>query len=58
MPRTRRILSGKAANPWAEIVKHGFILLVLSSAFFPLYMMLNISTKDNRMEGAYHCYQP
>lgn len=49
MARAKRIFSGKAANPWAEILKHAFIVLVLSSAFFPLYMMLNISTKDNRM---------
>ncbi len=47
--RRKKIVSGKAVNPWAEMLKHLFILLVLSSAFFPLYMMLNISTKNNRM---------
>jgi ABC-type glycerol-3-phosphate transport system permease component len=31
----------------AEILKHGFVLLVLLAAFFPLYMMFNISTKTN-----------
>jgi ABC-type glycerol-3-phosphate transport system permease component len=31
----------------AEILKHGFVLLVLMAAFFPLYMMFNISTKTN-----------
>jgi len=49
MARVKRITSGKATNPLAELGKHVFVLLVLSSAFFPLYMMLNISTKDNRM---------
>ena len=49
MARAKRITSGKAASPWAEVLKHGFILLVLSTAFFPLYMMFNISTKNNRM---------
>ncbi len=44
-----KLTTGKAANPWAELLKHAFILLVLSAAFFPLYMMLSISTKDNRM---------
>jgi len=47
--KAKKLTSGKAANAWAEIAKHVFILLVLSSAFFPLYMMLSISTKDNRM---------
>jgi len=31
----------------AEAVKHLLILLVLLAAFFPLYVMLNISLKDN-----------
>jgi ABC-type glycerol-3-phosphate transport system permease component len=31
-----------------EVIKHAFVLAVLSSAFFPLYMTLNISTKTNR----------
>lgn len=44
----KKTISGRARNPWAEILKHGFILLVLSSAFFPLYMMANISTKTNK----------
>ena len=30
-----------------EWAKHAFVLLILASAFFPLYMMLSISTKDN-----------
>lgn len=30
-----------------EVVKHVLILFVLASAFFPLYMMFNISTKTN-----------
>ncbi len=32
----------------SEVFKHGFVLLVLLSAFFPLYMMLNVSTKTNK----------
>jgi ABC-type glycerol-3-phosphate transport system permease component len=31
-----------------ELGKHLFILMVLAAAFFPLYMMLNISLKTNR----------
>jgi len=43
-----RTTSGRGARPTAEVVKHLFVLLVLSATFFPLYMMLNISTKTNR----------
>ena len=32
----------------AEAVKHGFVLSMLVFAFFPLYMMFNISAKTNR----------
>lgn len=32
---------------WSEIGKHLFILLILSMAFFPLYVMLSISGKTN-----------
>ncbi len=35
-------------NLWAEITKHGFILLILLFAFFPMYIMLNISVKNNK----------
>ena len=46
----------------AEILKHAFIWLVLAFAFFPLYVMLNISLKDNTQflqnpwlpDGPYH----
>jgi ABC-type glycerol-3-phosphate transport system permease component len=31
-----------------EFIKHGFVLMVLMFAFFPLYMMFNISTKTNK----------
>ena len=48
-PRVKKTISGRSGNPWAEVLKHLFIALVLSSAFFPLYMMLNISTKTNKM---------
>ncbi len=46
--RGAKTVSGRAANPAAEIAKHAFILLVLSAAFYPLYMVANISTKTNR----------
>ncbi len=45
-PETRT--GGSFTSPIAEIVKHGLILLALVSAFFPLYLMLNISAKTNR----------
>jgi multiple sugar transport system permease protein len=32
----------------AEFLKHAFVLLVLMAAFYPLYMMVNISTKTNK----------
>jgi ABC-type glycerol-3-phosphate transport system permease component len=32
----------------AELVKHAFVLGVLAFAFFPLYMMVNISLKTNK----------
>ena len=40
--------SGGTGNKTAEVVKHAFILLVLASAFFPLYLMINISLKTNK----------
>ena len=42
-------LRGKTARGRAaELVKHAIILGVLAFAFFPLYMMLNISLKTNK----------
>lgn len=46
--RPKAVISGRAANRAAEIVKHAFVLLVLSAAFYPLYMMVNISTMTNK----------
>ncbi|MFW5841312.1 MAG: hypothetical protein ACOCZE_12085, partial [Planctomycetota bacterium] len=43
-------------SPWAEVVKHGLIVLALCSAFFPLYMMLNISAKTNKEFYAHPWY--
>lgn len=40
--------SKSARGRTAEVVKHVFVLLVLVFAFYPLYMMLNISMKDNK----------
>jgi ABC-type glycerol-3-phosphate transport system permease component len=40
--------SGRTAKPAAELAKHVLVLLVLGSAVFPLYMMLNISLKTNK----------
>ncbi|MFP4054797.1 MAG: carbohydrate ABC transporter permease [Phycisphaerae bacterium] len=37
---------GQSRN--SEIFKHVFVLLVLMAAFYPLYMMVNISTKTNK----------
>lgn len=48
MTASAKIISGRASNRWAELVKHVFIILTLSMAFYPLYMMVNISTKTNR----------
>jgi len=31
-----------------ELVKHAFVLMVLGAAFFPLYVMVNISLKTNK----------
>lgn len=31
----------------SEFVKHAVLLLVIAAAFFPLYLMINISLKDN-----------
>jgi ABC-type glycerol-3-phosphate transport system permease component len=43
------MLNPKSRRGWGyEVVKHGLILLVLASAFFPLYMMFNISFKTNK----------
>lgn len=44
---TSQVGSGTARARRTEIVKHAFILLVLVFAFFPLYMMVNVSTKTN-----------
>jgi ABC-type glycerol-3-phosphate transport system permease component len=35
-------------SPGAEAIKHGLIWLALISAFFPLYVMINISAKTNQ----------
>lgn len=35
-------------NPFAEFMKHAFIVFVLFFAFFPMYIMLNISMKNNK----------
>jgi len=37
----------RSRNATAEFSKHVFLLLILASAFLPLYLMLNISVKDN-----------
>ena len=34
-------------SPISEFVKHLLLLLVIAAAFFPLYLMVNISLKDN-----------
>jgi multiple sugar transport system permease protein len=48
MSGSGKIISGRTSNRGAELVKHVFILLTLLTAFYPLYMMVNISTKTNR----------
>lgn len=46
--RAKEYVSGRSTNRSAELVKHLFVLMMLAFAFFPLYMMLNISTKTNK----------
>ncbi|NLX05585.1 MAG: carbohydrate ABC transporter permease [Phycisphaerae bacterium] len=41
------MLSRRSRERTKELIKHGLILLVLFSAFFPLYIMVVISFKDN-----------
>ena len=39
----------RASSRWTgEFVKHALILMVLAAAFFPLYVMVNISLKTNK----------
>ena len=35
-------------SKFAEFMKHLFILLILFFAFVPMYLMVNISLKDNQ----------
>ncbi len=42
-----RSVKGSTRGSVAELGKHGFILFILALAFLPLYVMLNISFKDN-----------
>ncbi len=44
----------------AELIKNGFIMLILLLAFFPLYVMLNISFKSNAqfMQNPFHFVFP
>ncbi len=42
----------RKANPKAEAIKHGIVLFVLSTAFYPLFLMLVVSLKSNEQYQA------
>jgi ABC-type glycerol-3-phosphate transport system permease component len=41
-------MSRKVKSKFAETVKHGFLWVIFFFTFLPLYLMLNISLKDNQ----------
>jgi ABC-type glycerol-3-phosphate transport system permease component len=60
---SEKITSCRSRPKTAEAMRHGIILFVLLFAFFPLYMMFQISLKDNAQfannlwlpEAPFHC---